>query len=90
MKSIIKSHKLKKNTAETPNIRFLIIHFILPNLWCHYARCAYFSTCQITSLSHELRYSKVPNLQLILRTDENILTFQISVQDSLIMYIFDS
>jgi hypothetical protein len=54
-------HHFIENAPETPNIRFLIIHFILPDLWSHDVWGTDFGFCHIECLVHQFGDTEITN-----------------------------
>lgn len=84
---MVERHQLVQDAAETPDIRFLVVHFVLPDLGSHNTRRADLSLRHLKRSPHILGNPKIPNLQLIKPPNKNILTFQIPMHYLPIMHI---
>ena len=90
LKWISKCDHLIENTTKAPDIRFLIVFFSLEYLGSHDEGSSYFCFCHIESLVHELRDTKISNFKLLISSDEDVVGFDIPVNNLFIVHIFES
>ena len=74
-----------QDTPKTPYIRFLVVFAVLPDLGRHHKGSPDFSLSQIKSLTHELGNAEISDLDLSVCSEEDIIGFEIAVQDLLVM-----
>jgi hypothetical protein len=73
---------LIENTAQGPDVRFVIIRFILPDLWTGIVRCA--GLCLNHSMFIDLRHIHISYLVDLL-AHEDVFAFEISMQNLISM-----
>ena len=79
-----------QNATQRPDVRFLIVWFLLTDFRRQVVRSSDSSLCTIICVLQDSGYTKVSNLYLATLSHENILRLQISVKNFSIVYVFDS
>lgn len=79
-----------QDTAKTPYIRFLVVLAILPDLGRHHKGSADFGLSQIKGLAHEFGYAEVSDLDLPVSSEEDVIGFEIAVQDLLVVDVLEA
>jgi hypothetical protein len=81
------SHHLIEDAAQAPDVTLLVIGFFLTDLW---GEIVWGTDCSLGAVIRVLEYTsntEVSYLNLVSLSHENILSFQITVQDLAIMNV---
>lgn len=90
VKGVVESGDLIENAPKTPNIRFLIVRFLLANFRRKVVRSADGSIGAVVGVLQYSGDAEVSNLDVSLRREENVLRFQIAMQDLFVMDVIHS
>ena len=85
-KCLFPGGQLIKNASNAPHVRFLVIGLSNKNLRCHVDRGATKSARHIKSPAERLGHSEIADFELKPRCQEDVLWFQISVEDFLFVH----
>jgi hypothetical protein len=86
---VAQSDHFVENAAEGPDVRLLIVWLLLTDLRRQIVRSTDSSLCAIVSVLEYSSNTEVTNLDLAVLRHEDVLSFQVSVQDLPVMNVFD-
>ena len=85
VEGVVESGDLVENAAETPNIRFLVVRLFLADLRREIVRSADGGIGAVVGVLQYSGDAEVSNLDVSLRSEEDVLGFQIAMQDLFVM-----
>jgi hypothetical protein len=85
VKSMFESDHLVEDAPQTPNIRFLVVRLLLTDLGREVVRCANSCLRTVISVLEDPGNPEISNFDGSLLSHENVLSFQVSVEDLLVV-----
>ena len=87
---MLKRSKVVENASQGPNVNRIRIKLMLYNFRCEVYWSSHPLRNELVGIMNYFAHSQVPNLDFALLRDENVLQFEVSVDDAHLVKIFDS
>ena len=84
-----KSYHLVQNTAETPNIGFLVVRLLLTDFWGEVVRSTDRCLCAVVGVLQYSGNAEISDFYLVLRVKKYVLGLQVAVQDFSVVHVLD-
>ena len=84
-----KSDHFVENATQRPNIRFLVVRFLLANFWRKVVRSSNGSLSTVVGVLQHTRDAEISDLDGSVLVHENVLSLQVSVQNFSVVDVLD-